>query len=175
MYLLGNFGVAAKCLEHNRARKPGDRGNIFAKNTYITKLPKKLTFGNLSDQNLMFYSGCVSYRITPEMIRKAGTEGRLLVDVSGMQGALVRVSDNEGNKLAVLGWDPYVADVTEYAETGFVLTLVCTRKNTFGPLHLFTALPEATGPEHFTADGDCFTENYSLVSSRLGQILLKRV
>ena len=110
-------------------------------NTYITKLPKKLTFGNLSDQNLMFYSGCVSYRITPEMIRKAGTEGRLLVDASGMQGALVRVSDNEGNKLAVLGWDPYVADVTEYAETGFVLTLVCTRKNTFGPLHLFTALP----------------------------------
>ena len=47
------------------------------------------------------------------------------------------------------------------------LTLVGTRRNTFGPLHLVPAIDTAYGPGHFVTEGDSWDDDYVLIPSGL--------
>ena len=99
----------------------------------------KLELGDIVPQGFPFYSGVVSY-----IVPLADGVGRLQLDIAG---ACAKVNGK------VLGWDPFVAEVSgDSAEVEVVLT----RKNTFGPLH-DTVEREHNGPDHWLTQGDEFS------------------
>ncbi len=67
-------------------------------------------------------------------------------------------------------WAPYRLDVTEEALKGIPaeMTVVLTRRNTFGPLHALPARMGAYGPFHWVTEGDNFTmDRYVLLPAGL--------
>lgn len=151
VYLIGNFGV-----------------KLDGKKKTLVNLPDKIGFENLVNYNLPFYTGLVSYVLKNEDIKAVlgETDGKVVLSPKSFTGALVKV-DIEGQDSILLGWDPYEADVT-YAirnNKDITVTLVCTRRNTFGPLHLVPLHHGAYGPGHFTTGGDMWTNNYNLIDS----------
>ncbi|MCR5694450.1 MAG: hypothetical protein K6G89_05700 [Clostridia bacterium] len=177
VYLVGDFGVKSELLEKNPAKALDNKGNIYSRNKTVTVLPEKLTLDNITDQNLLMYTGRVSYIVTPEMLKDVvpGKGERAVIRVPDYVGSLVRIETNDGKKVAVLGWEPYTADVTELLKEGFRVTLVCSRKNIYGPLHFLPAIPGAVGPGHFVAGGAAYTENYALMDSNPGKIYIDTV
>ncbi|MCR5782775.1 MAG: hypothetical protein K6G90_08590 [Clostridia bacterium] len=72
-------------------------------------------------------------------------------------------------KTAVLGWEPYDADVTEavFRNEPIRVTVVGTRANVFGPLHETPGPGRACGPDSFLTRGENWTDDYSLIDSGL--------
>ena len=70
---------------------------------------------------------------------------------------------------AVLGWEPYEADVTEAVRRGLPInvTVEGTHTNVFGPLHELPKPAYACGPGSFMTEGDAWTDEYSLLDSGL--------
>ena len=152
VYLLGDFGV-----------------KLDGKKKTITTLPEKIGFENLINYNLPFYTGCVTYKLKADNISSLlgdVSRGKVFLSPKSFTGALVKV-DYEGKDSILLGWDPYEADVTEAVKKGkdINVTLVCTRRNTFGPLHIVPLHHSAYGPGHFTTGGDSWTDEYNLIDS----------
>ncbi|MBO7659581.1 MAG: hypothetical protein J6T65_09775, partial [Clostridia bacterium] len=58
---------------------------------------------------------------------------------------------------------------------GFNVTLVCTRKNLFGPLHVVPAVTGAVGPDTFVTGGGSFTEDYALADNAPGRFFIETV
>ncbi len=174
VYVIGDFGVKSELKEKNPARRLNDKGNIYSRHKVMTALPEKLTIANITDQNLLMYTGRVSYVVTPEMLAdiKLKEDERAVIKANDYAGSLVRVETNEGKKIGILGWEPYTADVTDYLKEGFRVTLVCSRKNIYGPLHFLPAIPGAVGPEHFVVGGPSFTEDYALMDSTPGRLFI---
>ena len=75
----------------------------------------------------------------------------------------------------MLGWDPYEADVTDWVNAGeeIDVTLVPSRKNLFGPLHQVPVDPGSTGPGSFCTDGAGWSDDYNLISSTVGKIVIE--
>lgn len=164
VYLLGGFGVHVQ-------------GHAAA----LTALPPTLRFGSLVEQGLPFYTGGLCYRLSaqPAPWQAAAAalarypQARLQLAVGRFHGALVRVNTPAG--CTRLGWQPYTADVTDAVRAGqpVSLTLVGTRRNTFGPLHLQPALDVAYGPEHFKTEGERWNDDYVFVESGLAGAALQ--
>lgn len=168
VYLVGNFGVKSELLEKNEATKLDSRGNIYSRHKVMTVLPEKLDLDNITDKNLLFYSGCIDFIVRPEQIPQ--DFDRVILSAGNYTGTLAKVSAPDGTSSEILGWEPFMADVTKYKRTGFILTLVCSRKNMFGPLHMTPAACGATGPGNFTTEGEWYNENYAMMDSRLGKV-----
>ncbi len=158
VYLVGDFGVRTgpeKCV--------------------VTDRPEKIGYGNLCEYNMPFYTGCLTYHLGK--IRKPEKGDRVIIRVPSYSGSLVKVTPvgdiNAADKI-VLGWDPYEADVTEWVNEGrnIDVTLVPSRKNLFGPLHQLPADPGATGPDSFCTDGPGWSDDYALIPSTIGKIIL---
>ena len=159
LYLIGDFGVRLE--GHTRA---------------LTTLPEAIGNENLDAYHLPFYTGEVTYLLTPE--KYAGLHvngaGRVLLSPTAFTGALVKVSV-EGEEEQLLLWDPYTADVTEAVRAGKTIgvTVVGTRRNVFGPLHLVPAIHGAYGPGHFVTEGSAWSDDYVFVDSALCGIKLR--
>lgn len=152
VYVLGSFGV-----------------KLDGKKKTITTLPKEIAFENLVNYNLPFYTGCVTYKLNAQKVKSLigdVSNKRVVLSPKSFTGALVKV-EYDGAEPILLGWDPYEADVTEAVREGkdINVTLVCTRRNTFGPLHIVPLHHGAYGPGHFTTGGDSWTDNYNLIDS----------
>jgi len=152
VYVLGDFGV-----------------KLDGKKKTITTLPKEIAFENLVNYNLPFYTGCVTYKLNAQKVKSLigdVSNKRVVLSPKSFTGALVKV-EYDGAEPILLGWDPYEADVTEAVREGkdINVTLVCTRRNTFGPLHIVPLHHGAYGPGHFTTGGDSWTDNYNLIDS----------
>lgn len=167
LYLVGDFGVRMEKKEQSRTRRLNDRGRFFGNEKHITALPAEIGFDNLAEYGLPFYSGFVTYRIPagslPAVDAAAGE--RLFLKAEDFVGAAVRVTGEKSEEAALIAWEPYEADVTALAGGEIEVTLLCTRKNTFGPLHLIPAVPGAVGPGHFTTGGASFSDDYVLMDS----------
>lgn len=180
VYVVGDFGVATKLLEEHPASFAGDHGNVYSKaDVLMTKLPEKFENKNTTEQNLLFYTGCVTISVTSRDIEKV-LEGkkesdRIFVTIPEYVASLVKITDLNNDNKQILAWAPYTVDVTDFADTGFKITLVCTRKNMFGPLHLVPAYPGALGPDGFVSGGEWWTDDYAMLNSRFGEITIKRV
>ena len=148
LYLLGGFGVRAE-------------GRTAA----LTVLPETLRFGSLKEQGLPFYTGALTYVLPGSLWGKADPDARVFLLPQQPHGALVRVQTPAGTTR--LGWDPMEADITDAVRAGadVRLTLVGTRRNTFGPLHMVPVISEATGPEHFVTKGDRWSDDYAFIES----------
>lgn len=174
VYVVGDFGVKSVLNEKNPARSLDNKGNLYSRNKVMTTLPKTLTFENITDQNLLMYTGRVSYVVTPEMLAdikpKAGE--RAVIKAADYTGSLVRIETNDGKKIGILGWEPYTADITDYLKDGFRITLVCSRKNIYGPLHFLPAVPGAVGPGNFVIGGGNYTDDYAMMDSNPGRVFI---
>ena len=129
----------------------------------LTPLPDSLAAGDIVSQGLPFYSGAVTYRIGELPVPKDGQ--KVFLEVPSYDGACLKTADGQ-----VAAWSPYRLDVTEAAKKGepAEVTVVLTRRNTFGPLHALPARMGAYGPMHWTTEGKSFTlEKYVLLPAGL--------
>ena len=158
LYLIGDFGVRIE--GHSRI---------------LTTLPDTIGNGNLDTYGLPFYTGEVTYLLTPEKYADLDVTGaeRVLLSPTAFTGALVKVAA-AGEETQLLLWDPYTADVTEAVRAGKTIevTVVGTRRNVFGPLHLVPAIHGAYGPGHFVTEGGAWSDDYVFVDSALTGITL---
>ena len=154
LYLIGNFGV--KLDGHKRT---------------LTSLPDKIGFSDMYDYSMPFYTGCVTYTIPNGKFEQPKEGEKVILKADKYEGGTVRV----GGK--VLAWEPYEADITDEVKAGkdIDVTLVGTRRNTFGPLHLVPLFHGAYGPDHFVTGGGSWTDDYNLIPEHLGDITVKVV
>ncbi len=150
VYVLGDFGV----------KTDGNK-------KHITKLPENTGFGNLKDYSLPFYSGCVTYKINKSSLPCVNVNcgERLFIGVENFAGAMVKVSSADGSREVLLPWKKQMADVTDFEGDFINVTLVCTRRNTFGPLHLVPAITPHYVPDLFLTEGESFSTDYVLTDS----------
>ncbi len=148
IYLAGNFGV---WLDGTRAK--------------LTKLPKKLSVGDIAAQGLPFYSGRVTYRAPWD-----GQPGRIELPPPGAAAVVFRGAD--GDILRRVPWAPFVCDIPPGHDQVFI-ELALSRRNTFGPLHWTPPPPDPgtfggwTGPECFRTEGEEWSDPYQLVAQGL--------
>ena len=161
LYLVGEFGVT---LDGQTRRLVG--------------LPAHIGCENYETYNLPFYTGCMTYHVTPEQYRAVlgsafDGEGRIVLTPASFTGGCVKVTAQ--GKTTVLAWEPYEADVTEAVRAGAPIdvTVVGTRRNVFGPLHQIPRLDGAYGPGNFVTAGDRWTDDYSLLDSGLTGLRFK--
>ncbi len=160
LYLVGDFGVKI-----NKRRRA------------LSTLPTRIGCGNYADFRMPFYTGNLTYVLSPEtyapLVNGFDAADRIVLTPESFTGACVRVEAS--GKTAVLGWEPYEADVTEAVRLGLPIevTVVGTRINVFGPLHETEKPAEACGPDNFVTSGDRWTDDYSLLDSGLRGFTLK--
>ena len=156
LYLLGNFGVRAgeNCV-----------------NT-LTVPPGTLPLNGTAERGLPFYTGRITYEIPASRYADCVDAGarRVKLRVPRTVGALTAVDD--GERVQRLFCEPFEADVTGAVRAGrtLKLTLVNTRRNVFGPMHVLPAECRVCGPEHFVTDGDQWSDSYTFVPAGLGEV-----
>lgn len=159
VYLIGDFGVKAG----------------LKKSVICNSMPEKLTYGSLSDQKMPFYSGNITYYLKNDMYSDAMTcadDEKIFISVKSM-GAAVRINADEDID-EIIAWEPYEADVTDAVRRGLDInvTVLGTRKNTFGPLHTSECVVHRCGHGSFTTENDQWTDEYNLIEDGLREIKL---
>ena len=154
LYLIGDFGVKLN----------GRRRSLVA-------LPERMGCANYADYHMPFYTGNLTFELSPEAYRPAVAQmtgaDRIVLTPKDFTGACVKVE--AAGTTAVLGWEPFEADVTEAVQKGLpiLVTVEGTRINVFGPLHETAKPALACGPGNFVTEGEAWTDDYSLLSSGL--------
>lgn len=155
VYIVGDFGVQAK-----------------AGASVITTLPATLSLDDMAKRNLPFYSGRATLEIpADDYLPLVDTSAEhIYVQIPFFTGALVTVE--YGDTKQQIAWEPYTAEITEAVKNKLPLrvTLVNTRRNSFGPLHIVPTIQSAYGPEHFLTTGDKWSDEYSLIEAKIGEI-----
>lgn len=154
IYILGSFGVSVE----------GTRCTL-------TRLPERLTVGDLVKQGLPFYSGKVTYLIEelPEAgLQEIQKDERCFLKVGGYGGACIKVNPHSPSP-KMIAWQPYEADITDEVQVGEPLRveLTLTRRNTFGPLHHAPLYTDWYGPDQFITEGASYAEDYALIPTGL--------
>ncbi len=155
IFLVGDFGVALD----------GTKRTLVAS-------PTTIGCDNYAAYNLPFFTGNMTYHLTPEMYAgilgaDAADADRIVLTPAAFTGACVKVEAQ--GRTTVLGWDPYEADITEAYRAGapIEVTVEGVRTNVFGPLHEVAKPAGSCGPGNFVTGGDNWTDNYSLLASGL--------
>ena len=154
IYLLGNFAV-----------------NIENEKPVLGRLPEKMKLNNLIYQGLAFYSSEISFTLDLEEsglqddFKKLNDGERVFIIFEDFTGGLIKISNSSGKSRAIM-FKPYTADIAEILDGNkLTISLILTRKNTFGPLHQNNLYPRTTGPRSFITEAEAFTDNYQLVPS----------
>lgn len=161
IYLVGDFGV----------RIDGHKRTLDTR-------PSKIGFRNLIEYNMPFYTGCVTYKIPASELAKHVGANKIFLRTDGYRGSLVKVcavGDGCEENEQVLAWDPYRADITEWVKSGkdVGVTLVCSRRNMFGPLHQLPIETTAYGPGNFVTSGPAWSDDYKLINSAVYGITIE--
>ena len=137
-YLLGDFGVRLSGLEK-----------------HLTALPSVLRAGDTVPQGLPFYGAGMEPDHTAEL-----EELVLRFPECPLDAACVEITD--GRDTRMVAFAPYAADVTAMAGREVQLRYILTRRNTFGPLHVY---PERQG---YYDPGLFVTEGVNFLADRYG-------
>lgn len=155
VYLLGQFGVIAR-----------------AGASALTDMPQKLPLTDMAERNLPFYGGRTTLVIPGSVYGPLVDQNgeKVLVKIPEATGTLVAVE--ACGKKQVIAWEPWTTDVTEAVKNGedIRVTLVNSRRNCFGPLHITPVYQYAYGPGEFVTDGDRFSREYARVPAAIGRI-----
>ncbi|MBQ7830000.1 MAG: hypothetical protein IJ345_06995 [Clostridia bacterium] len=161
LYLVGDFGV-----------------KLDGKKRSLTALPRLLGCESYATYDMPFYTGSITYHLTADHYAEAlGADGdaadRIVISPEHFTGGCVKVTAL--GKTTILGWDPYEADVTEAYRIGapIDITVVGTRRNLFGPLHLYPNTAIGCDPNRFMTSGSEWTDDYCLIDSGLTGIVFK--
>ena len=144
-YLLGGFGV-----------------RLQGESRTLTALPEKLGFDDVARQGLPYYGGNITYCIPVET--EAGT---LTVTAPHYDGAAIRAA-LDGEPKGYLVYAPYRLTLgrVDKGLHRLELTLLGSRQNAFGPVHLADEKEKWIGPNAWRSEGARWTESYRL--KRLG-------
>ena len=157
LYLIGEFGVKAG----------------FKCSALTAERPKTLKMESYKEQAMPFYSGNVTFKLPYDKYAAyAEREENERVFLSALfLGAAVRVTDGEALN-EIIAWEPYEVDVTEAvnAKKDLYLTVLGTRKNTFGPLHTAECVVHRCGHGSFTTEGKDWVDEYNLLPDGLREI-----
>ena len=146
MYLVGDFGVYSRDNEHY----------------YIGKEPKVLMSGDWVKQGYPFYGGEMVYQQTVNLTKKPGE--KLFLELGELCGVVAKVRVN-GKDSGLIGWEPFVVDITAQAKTGkniIEIELVSSLRNLLGPHHVKPGV-KYWASAHSFQDGANWTNKYSLV------------
>ena len=130
VYILGNFTV-----------KPANKG--FTINSPVSRF----STGSWKSQGWPFYQGVVSYA---KAFNVANLSGSYQVRIDNWTGTVAAVVVN-GQEAGVIGFEPYVLDVTKLIRQGantVEIKIVGSNKNLLGPFHN-NPVPGLVGPGTF--------------------------
>lgn len=148
LYLVGKFGV-----------KIGEKHNI------LTVLPQKIGGQNLIQYHLPFYTGEITYLITPEMYQDVKQENgqRIYLVPQSEHASLYKIKTSAGERC--IYWEPYEMDVTDVIAQNEIIevTVIASRRNAFGPLHLTPAHRDYYGPHSYLTEGEEWSDAYELL------------
>ncbi len=155
IYLVGDFGV----------RVTGNRATLIP-------LPNTVGTGEFKHYGLPFYTGSITYRIPVSALPQVTQGQRVILKAADFVGSLAKIGAANAPATQLLAWDPYEADITDYVRAGqdVAVTLVPSRRNLFGPLHMVPETVDALGPQHFVTEGDQWDDNYRFLESHLGDV-----
>jgi hypothetical protein len=138
----------------------------------MVRLPETLGLESIVERGLPFYSGRVTLHVTAKQYAPYvdPSASRILLQVSEYDAPLVSVQ--VGDDAVPLPWEPYTVDVTSAVRNGETLhiTLVNSRRNSFGPLHIVPTLRPSYGPPSFLTTGSQWSDEYSLIPSQVGPL-----
>ena len=142
-FILGSFGTAYKGSE-----------------AYITDLPEKLHFGDVTRQGLAFYGADITYGTVFDL----NEESRVEFEISYYRGALVRV-DIDGKEAGYIWKSPFrlVTDTLGAGAHRVSFTVFGNRYNTFAALHTLLADKKEvyTGPDYWRSTGFGWSYEYN--------------
>ncbi len=144
IYLLGEFGVA----------------RVRGSEPVLSRLPACLCVGDLCDQGFPHYTGRVQYRLALPATSKK--ERRLHIPAFG--GAVICVEQPDGKTPIPLPFKPHKTTLPGSINEVFC-SVVLTRRNLFGPLHLVPKKQKAITPASFRSLGKAYTQNPQLYPS----------
>ncbi len=162
IYIVGDFGV-----------------KLDGNNCSLDYLPQKIGCGNLYEYNLPFYTGEVTYIINANHYKKINYQKnnseKYFLNFKDFHGVLVKISSSS-LKETLVGWEPYEADITEAIEKNedIYVTVVGSRRNVFGPLHLVPAEHQGYTPSSYETEGDNWSDAYSFARNSLDKISIKK-
>jgi len=139
-YLLGNFGV-----------------QVMGEYRALTQAQPMLGFDSVVHQGLAHYGGNITYHVPFE-----SSGGAIVVTVPHYAGAAVKVSlDGQSGYIVC---PPYRLELDAVPEGSHTMdiTLLGTRYNSFGPVHLADPLYNWFGPNSWRTEGVKWTESYRL-------------
>ena len=141
VFILGKFGV-----------------KIDGKNTTITNLPEKISFGDITQKGFPFYGGNITYKIPVEV-----TNNTLKVCASDYRGALMGAA-LDGKEIGKIVYPPYCVCEKDVENGSHLLelTLFTHRYNTFGPVHLVNEKESWHGPGAWRSTGVNWSYEYVL-------------
>lgn len=116
VYLLGDFAV-----------------NIQGLSMVLHSLPEALRAGSLCEQGLPFYGAGVVYNLPASPVCRSGE--RLYLDLGDSRAACCVVRPLGGEEERIVGFHPFIVDITDWAGLPLEVEYSMTRRNTFGPLH----------------------------------------
>ncbi|MBR6028377.1 MAG: hypothetical protein IKP40_04745 [Clostridia bacterium] len=145
LFLLGDFGV-----------------RVNGPETVLTPAPRRLVYGDWTQQGLPFYSGPLTYRYH----LKGGERLRLRL---GLFSAPCVTAELDGRRVANLSLSPSEAILGCLPEGDHVLDLTVwpSRVNSFGTFHLNDYSVIWFGPQAWRSSGMQWTRNYRLAPSGL--------
>lgn len=140
LYVLGDFGVRLK----------GSKAVIVEK-------PEILGFGDISRQDLPFYSGNLSYIWDIEL----GNDGDLLVRATDFRCPLIKV-ELDGKDAGNIAFSPYECLIrgVKRGKHEIRLTAFGNRNNTFSPLHLCDRQYRHQDPDSWRTVGASWSYEY---------------
>lgn len=143
-YLLGNFGV-----------------RVEGRETKIINLPKKLKFGDFTNQGLPFYGGNIKYKC---FINSPGQIMRL--KASHFRSPLICVA-LDGIMKGRAAFAPYEVELGYIPKGDHVIELTAfgNRVNTFGALHNSNFNENYFGPNAWRTSGDSWSYEYQIKPS----------
>lgn len=122
----------------------------------LRSMPEKITFGDITKQGFPFYGGKMRYRFAQQVSQRS------MLKLQGLYGAAcVKVNGR------MVAWAPYEAVVESCEE--IVVELCLTRRNTFGPFHLYPMEKEAS-PRHFASEGEYWTDEMMVAPCGLERV-----
>ncbi|MBE5766313.1 MAG: hypothetical protein E7335_03980 [Clostridiales bacterium] len=155
-YIVGDFGVKAK-----------------AGASVMTAKAAAIGLNDIENADMPFYAADISIELTkdeyaPLVDRNAE---RIWMQLPEFGGALTSVEC--AGKREIVAWEPYMADVTEAVKNDLPIriTLTGTRRNCFGPLHVYPTKQRGHGPGTFVTEGDKWTDEYARVECKIGKIV----
>ena len=128
-------------------------GEFGVYNNVLKEKPCQIGYGDITQQGFPYYGGNIKYIFSQQVKKKS------VIELKNLCGsACMKVNGK------LIAWAPYktVVDPCDRLE----IELFLTRRNTFGPFHLYPKAEDAS-PRSFVSEGEHWTDQMMLIANGL--------